>query len=141
MKKMHVFIVLIIVMIGSVALAQQKEIKHVNVKPTSASSGKGMYLSYCAVCHGTDAKGGGPAAEALKVPPSDLTLLAQKNHGKFPSARVVSVLRGQASPAAHGNAEMPVWGPIFWQMGGGHETEVTLRVNNLSKYLESLQAK
>jgi mono/diheme cytochrome c family protein len=141
MGKIYAFIAVMVVAMCSIAAAQQKEIKHVNVKPTLASSGKEMYMSYCAVCHGKDAKGNGPAAEALKVPPTDLTLLAQKNGGKFPSAHVTSVLRGQASPAAHGSADMPVWGPLFWQMGGGHETEVTLRISNLSKYLESLQAK
>jgi hypothetical protein len=34
-------------------------IQHVTVKPTSPASGKEMYTSSCAVCHGTDGKGGG----------------------------------------------------------------------------------
>ncbi len=125
----------------SLAVAQEKKIEHVKVSPTSAASGKEMYLNYCAVCHGKDGKGGGPAAEALKVSPGDLTLLAKTHGGKYPSDRVTSVLRGQANLAAHGNKEMPVWGPIFWKMSGGHEGEVALRVSNLNQYLESLQAK
>lgn len=141
MLKIHAFILLFVAAVVSTAFAQGKEIKHVPAKSTSAASGKEMYLSYCAVCHGKDAKGGGPAADALKVPPSDLTLLEKKNNGKFPRDRVASVLRGQAVLTAHGNAEMPVWGPIFWKMSGGREGEVALRVNNLNKYLESLQAK
>src|ERR1035437_6275411 len=56
-----------------------KVIQHVPVKAVSAASGKEMYTSYCAVCHGTDGKGGGPAASALKVPPTDLTLLDRKS--------------------------------------------------------------
>ena len=52
-------------------------IKHVPVKVTSAASGKEMYVSYCAVCHGTDGKGNGPAASALKTPPTDLTMLSK----------------------------------------------------------------
>ena len=141
MGKILAFIVPVILVVCSAASAQQKEIKHVTAKPTSASSGKEMYTNYCASCHGQDAKGTGPAAEALKVPPADLTLLAHKNNGKYPSDRVASVLRGQANLAAHGNAEMPVWGPIFWKMSGGREGDVALRVSNLTKYLESLQAK
>ncbi len=65
--------------------APQKVIKHVPVKPTSAASGQEMYNSYCAVCHGKDGKGNGPAAEALKVPPTDLTSLAKNNGGKYPA--------------------------------------------------------
>jgi len=34
-------------------------VQHVAVKPTSPTSGKEMYTAYCAVCHGTDGKGGG----------------------------------------------------------------------------------
>jgi Domain of unknown function (DUF932)/Cytochrome c len=62
---------------------QQKQIKRIPAKLTSPASGQEMYTSYCAVCHGTDGRGGGPAAEALKVPPSDLTTLACKNGGKY----------------------------------------------------------
>jgi mono/diheme cytochrome c family protein len=141
MVKTQAFIAFVILAVCTIVVAQQKEIKHVRASQTSAASGKEMYISYCAVCHGKDAKGGGPAADALKVPPSDLTLLAQKNDGKYPYDRVTSVLRGQANLAAHGNEEMPVWGHIFWKMSGGHEGEVSLRVTNLNKYLESLQAK
>ena len=57
--------------------SQQNEIRHVPVKATSPASGPEMYTSYCAVCHGLDGKGNGPAAEALKVPPPDLTALAK----------------------------------------------------------------
>ena len=54
----------------------KKEIKHVPIKPTSPASGSEMYQSYCAVCHGVDGKGNGPAAQALKTQPTDLTMLA-----------------------------------------------------------------
>jgi mono/diheme cytochrome c family protein len=39
--------------------AQDKEIKRAPVRPTSAASGKEMFVSYCAVCHGRNGKGGG----------------------------------------------------------------------------------
>ena len=66
-----------------------KVIKHVPVKVTSAASGKEMYESYCAVCHGTDGKGNGPAASALKTPSTDLTTLSKNNGGKYPSLKVL----------------------------------------------------
>jgi mono/diheme cytochrome c family protein len=121
--------------------AQDKEIKRAPARPTSAASGKEMFASYCAVCHGRDGKGGGPAAAALKVAPADLTVLSQKNGGKFPSLHVASVLGGEADLPAHGNKEMPVWGPVFWAMSQGNAGEVQQRIANLTKFVESLQAK
>jgi len=121
--------------------APEKEIKHVAVKPTSPASGVEMYKSYCAVCHGVDGKGNGPAASALKVPPTDLTAMAAKSGGKYPSMRVAAILRGEETLAAHGTKDMPIWGNLFWSMSSGHEPEVQQRVSNLNKYLESLQKK
>ena len=119
----------------------KKEIKHVPIKPTSAASGEEMYKNYCAVCHGIDGQGNGPAAEALKVPPTDLTVLSQKNGGKYPSMKVAAIIRGEETLAAHGTKEMPIWGHLFWSMSGGHEAEVQQRVANLNKYIESRQKK
>jgi len=119
----------------------QKEIKHVPIKPISTASGPEMYKAYCAVCHGMDGKGGGPAAEALKVPPPNLIALAHKNGGKYPSDHVTSAIQADLNLPAHGSTEMPVWGSLFWGMSQGHTSEVQLRVANLNKYIESLQAK
>jgi mono/diheme cytochrome c family protein len=118
-----------------------KVIKHVPIKSTSPTSGKDMYTAYCAVCHGTDGKGGGPAASALKTPPTDLTLLSKNNGGKYPALKVSSAIRGEGALPAHGSKDMPVWGSLFWSMSAGHEGEVQQRVANLTNYIESLQAK
>jgi mono/diheme cytochrome c family protein len=117
------------------------EVKHGTAPVTSPASGKEMFLSYCASCHGKDAKGDGPAAASLKSLPADLTGLAKRNGGKYPSDKVTSILRGQANLVPHGDQEMPVWGPVFWKMSGGHEEVVQQRIANLNKYLESLQVK
>jgi cytochrome c5 len=118
-----------------------KVIQHVPVKAVSPASGKDMYMSYCAVCHGTDGKGGGPAASALKVPPTDLTLLSKNNEGKYPTLKVTSAIRGETALPAHGSKEMPVWGTLFWSMSSGHQSEVQQRVVNLTRYIETMQAK
>jgi mono/diheme cytochrome c family protein len=135
--------VLAVVGMTSLALAQDQKptVKHTPAPQTSAASGKEMYMAYCASCHGKDGKGDGPAASALKDAPADLTVLAKNNSGKYPSDKVMSVLRGQANLAAHGTQEMPVWGKVFWKMSQGHEGEVQQRISNLSRYIESLQAK
>jgi mono/diheme cytochrome c family protein len=46
--------------------------------------GKSEFQSWCASCHGTDAKGKGPISDQLKKPPSDLTMLAKTTTGSFP---------------------------------------------------------
>jgi mono/diheme cytochrome c family protein len=137
----------ILAMLSGLAVAQQAPaqtpptVKHVPITNAPSNSGKEMYNSYCAVCHGTDGKGNGPAASAMKAPPTDLTTLAAKNGGKYPSAHVSSVIRGQATLPSHGSQDMPVWGPLFSSISQGHEAQVQQRVANLVKYIETLQAK
>ena len=124
-------------------LAQETKsiVKHGTAAATSPASGKEMFLSYSASCHGKDAKGNGPAAAALKQAPADLTGLARQHRGMYPSDLVTSVLRGQTQLMAHGDQDMPVWGPVFWKMSQGHEELLQTRIANLNKYLESLQEK
>jgi mono/diheme cytochrome c family protein len=119
----------------------QKTIRHTTVKRTSPASGKEMYTAYCAVCHGADGKGGGPAASALKAPPADLSALSKNNGGKFPAMKVSSAIRGTADLPAHGSKDMPVWGALFWGMSHGHDSEVQQRTANLTQYIETLQVK
>jgi mono/diheme cytochrome c family protein len=123
------------------AQAQKPEVKQAPAPVTSAQSGKQMFQAYCASCHGATGKGDGPAAAAFKSPPTDLTALSKNNGGKFPADRVLSILRGQGTVSAHGNRDMPVWGPVFWRISQGHESEVQQRITNLNRYIESLQAK
>jgi len=120
--------------------AQTKEIKKEPVKVTSAASGSEMFASYCAPCHGKSAKGDGPAAASLKVPPANLTELAKKNGGKFPADHIASDLRSGVG-GAHGSTDMPVWGPLFSKVSGNDEAIVQMRISNLIRYLESLQVK
>jgi len=132
----------LILALAAMGWTQEKtEIKHVPIKQTSAASGAEMYKTYCAVCHGLDGKGNGPAAEALKVPPTDLTTMAIRNGGKYPALRVSAIIRGEEALAAHGTKEMPIWGDLFRSISGGHETEVQQRVSNLNKHIESIQKK
>ncbi len=128
---------------GIVSAAQEAtpSVKHTTAPATSPASGKEMFMSYCTSCHGKDAKGDGPAASALKQAPADLTTLARQNGGKYPSDKVTSILRGQTKLVAHGDQDMPVWGPVFWKMSQGHEELLQMRIANLNRYLESIQEK
>ncbi len=115
-------------------------IKPVPVNPTNPTSGKEMYKEYCAVCHGVDGKGTGPAAPALKKVPTDLTQLAIRNKGKFPSDRVAHSIEGDVLVLSHGSADMPIWGPLFRSLGSNADI-VRMRVGNLTEYVKSMQAK
>jgi mono/diheme cytochrome c family protein len=125
-----------------VCAAQEVTIDKVPMKHVAAYSGEGMYTNYCAVCHGNDGKGNGPAATALKTVPPNLTRLAKQNNGKFPDAHVYTVIRGDSNmPASHGAKDMPVWSALFTQSCGAvpADAEVHQRISNLTKYVESLQ--
>jgi mono/diheme cytochrome c family protein len=122
------------------ASAQEKTVKKVPARPTTATAGKDLFRQYCAVCHGQDAKGAGPAAAALKKNPGDLTQLSRKNNGKFPEQRVLATFKGEAGVTAHGSQDMPVWGPIFSNMSP-NLNQGQDRVYALLNYLEEIQAK
>ncbi len=106
---------------------------------TAAAFGKKTYLEYCAVCHGPDGRGTGPAASSLKEPPADLTTLAKTHDGKFPDEYVAGIVRFGKPVAAHGSLDMPVWGPIFSRRENGDEAAVRRRIRNLCAYLATLQ--
>jgi mono/diheme cytochrome c family protein len=137
----------IVMMISAPAIAQESPaqsvptIKQVPIAYTRSDSGKDMFVSYCAVCHGKDARGNGPAATAMKTPPADLTILAKDNGGKYPASHVAAVIRGQGALASHGTQDMPIWGPLFSSLTPGDQAQVELRTSNLVSYIDSLQAK
>jgi len=97
-----------------------------------------MWKDYCAACRGRSGAGDGPAAELLKTPPADLSLMAKPNNGKFPAEHFALVLEFGSSGHAHGTSDMPTWGPLFRSV---NKDLVRLRIANLSKYVESFQRK
>ncbi len=139
MRKPAILLVLVIGFAVLVAAQSTKEIKKVRVSSTPADSGSEMFKTYCATCHGVNAKGGGPAAGALKIPPPDLTLLKKNGGGKFPAGRVTHIIEGSDEIGAHGSSDMPLWGPVFHSLSPSNDAVVKLRIANLTKYIESLQ--
>jgi mono/diheme cytochrome c family protein len=120
-----------------VAQAQDKAVP----QPHSPIDGARIFHSYCATCHGTDGRGHGPASAALKHAVPDLTLISQANAGKFPYQRVKDIIEGkQTGPLAHGNREMPIWGPVFHEVESDQDWG-EVRLDAVTKYVESMQRK
>jgi len=114
-------------------------IAYVQPVQVSTANGPKMFRAYCAVCHGSDGRGGGPAAEALRKAPADLTQLSRRNVGTFPRTMVLNTLQGPSILAAHGLRNMPIWGISFRALGD--DSMAQLRVTNLTDFIESLQRK
>ena len=103
--------------------------------------GAKIFQYHCTACHGVDGRGHGPASSALKHTVPDLTRIAQRNGGKFPYQRVKDLIEGkQPAPLAHGDREMPIWGPIFHQVEADQDWG-EVRLDAVTRQLESIQQK
>ena len=99
--------------------------------------GPALFKKYCAACHGPEAKGNGPMAVTLKVPPADLTRISARNGGTFPLMRVRRIISGEDEQRGHG--AMPAWGPVFSEIGRDQDLG-RVRIDNLARYLRDLQS-
>jgi mono/diheme cytochrome c family protein len=136
----------VIAMIVAVPAASAQEIQAapMTLQQAALADGQALYAELCAVCHGADAKGGGPAAPALAAPAPDLTQLAMANGGEFPAAKVQKTIAGETRVVAHGTLEMPMWGKAFEdarpdRKSGDRWASAHLRILALTEYIESLQ--
>ncbi len=75
--------------------------------------GRHEFETYCAVCHGKDAKGGGPFSMLVTKKVPDLTLLQKNNGGVFPFSKAYDIISGEADVEGHGPREMPIWGDHY----------------------------
>lgn len=114
-----------------------------NWPPTSRLSGPAMYEQLCASCHGVDARGNGPVAPLIKIHVPDLTRIAYRDGGEFPTEDVRRIIDGRSDRPAHGPRDMPVWG---WQFYDSQNTDdsaerarVDAMISRLVDYLRSIQ--
>jgi hypothetical protein len=128
MSAWNVTLPILIVATGVVAMSQQNGSKRNDL------SGAESYRVYCASCHGSDGKGDGPAAPALKKAPSDLTQISKRNHGEFPAFRITHIIDGYEIESVHGSRDMPIWGDYFRD-----KLLLELREHNLTEYIRSIQ--
>ena len=99
---MRKWLILMVLMTAGAASSQDADLE----------VGRDIYMSYCVQCHGVDAKGIGTMAEILNVVTPDLTLLAERNDGIFPTDTVAMKIDGRTPILGHGG-DMPLFGPVF----------------------------
>ena len=122
---------------GSVARGEQAD------KGTDMGTVAGSYTfkTYCATCHGKEAKGDGPLADSLRFRPPDLTLLARRNGGSYPAETVYRTIEGRKLVKGHGGPDMPVWGDAFKNVETGFsDQKVKEKIDGLVEFLKSIQA-
>jgi mono/diheme cytochrome c family protein len=108
-----------------------------------AASGETLFGKFCASCHGADAKGHGPVAKYMKVPPPDLTRIAQRHGGKFDADEIAKIVDGRIVIGAHGTRAMPIWGEEFTRAEIGEpqaEKSTQTVISRIVDYLRTLQA-
>ncbi len=127
--------------------SSQAPTKHLRLTCVSSIDGKAQYRGYlCANCHGEDGKGQGTDAAGLSVAPTDLTTIAQRNGGKFESARVEASItrwdRVNMDKMAVGDTSevMPLYGPVFFKCYPDIQTR-NMHLANMVSYIKKLQVK
>ena len=104
------------------------------------ATGAEIFRTYCASCHGTAARGDGPLASAMNRKPANLTEIAKRNGGQFPSELVFRTIDGRQPIRGHGGPDMPVWGDVFTRSRDAGDAErVKAVIQSLVQYLESIQ--
>ena len=99
------------------------------------------YRVHCLNCHGSSGSGDGPMAELLKIVPADLSRLAERNGGEFPTEHVYRAIDGRQEIEGHGSRQMPVWGLGFQDPGRDADQEAAVRdkILDVIAYLKTLQ--
>ena len=107
-------------------------------------NGAGIYMEYCAGCHGEAAMGDGPLAALISVEMPDLTVLSRRYGGAFPLVDVVRQIDGRVEMRGHGDP-MPVFGAMLTgasavvDTAAGDPVITKAAVLAVADYLESLQ--
>jgi nucleotide-binding universal stress UspA family protein/mono/diheme cytochrome c family protein len=123
----------LLLMPGLVAPAVAQDFKQ-------TTTGGEVFRTYCASCHGTAARGDGPLASAMIRKPSNLTEIAKRNGGQFPSELVFRTIDGRQPVRGHGGPDMPVWGDVFTRSRDAGDAErVKAVIESLVQYLGSIQ--
>ena len=91
-------------------------IPEVSANPPPAFEGRRLYVSYCQLCHGTDGKGDGQLAKAMKISPADLTTTVRSRSDTI----LTKIITGEGRQTITGRDRhnilsdaMPEWKDVF----------------------------
>jgi nucleotide-binding universal stress UspA family protein/mono/diheme cytochrome c family protein len=128
------------ILVASVMLAPGLVTTAIAQDYKQTTTGGEVFRTYCASCHGTDARGEGPLASSMKRKPANLTEIAKRNGGEFPSELVFKTIDGRQPIRGHGGPDMPVWGDVFTRArDAGDADRVKAVIQSLVEYLGSIQ--
>jgi hypothetical protein len=106
-------------------------------------TGMELYQQLCSSCHGVSGHGDGPVSSLIKIGVPDLTRIAERDGGEFPTEDVRRTIDGRWDHRAHGARDMPVWGWQFYDSSATNDAEERARVDamidRLVGYLRSIQ--
>ncbi|TGD44150.1 cytochrome C [Pseudotabrizicola sediminis] len=111
--------------------------------PEPVPTGAEDFADFCAGCHGLSGKGAGELAGTLARRPADLTLLARRNGGTFPTTQVMAKIWGYTG--GKGSDVMPNFGPLLdselvpYDGGDGIMTPTPVRLVQIAEHLKSIQ--
>jgi mono/diheme cytochrome c family protein len=111
--------------------------------PIESLSALELYQRLCSSCHGVTGKGDGPVASLIKTGVPDLTRIAARDGGEFPTEDVRRTIDGRWDRRAHGARDMPVWGWQLYSASGADDAAERARtdsmIDRLVEYLRSIQ--
>lgn len=134
----YVLVAIVTLAVSAGAAGAQTKVQKGPIKQTPASDAKKMFETYCAVCHGKEGKGDGPASKSLTKVPADLTKISTRNGGTFPEVKVRRYIEGLDEVPAHGTRDMPMWGDLFKSLS---RDTAAIRIEALAEYLKAMQQK
>lgn len=115
----------------------------VDDRDTRQLTGVEMYERLCASCHGASGRGDGPVSSLIKIGVPDLTRIAHRDGGEFPTEDVRRTIDGRFERPAHGPRDMPVWGWQFYDSSStndaGERAVVDSMIDRLVEYLRGIQ--
>ncbi|MBF9033284.1 c-type cytochrome [Rhodobacterales bacterium HKCCE2091] len=110
-----------------------------------ADVGRNLFAEHCVACHGPAGRGDGPAAADVGRPVPDLTAIASRRGGVFPTVEVMSIIDGYTR-AGVGPVVMPEFGlalqggpMVPYDSGDGVPTPTPAGLVALADYLRSIQ--
>jgi hypothetical protein len=74
--------------------------------------------------------------------PANLTEIAKRNGGQFPTELVFRTIDGRQPVRGHGGPDMPVWGDVFTRSRDAGDAErVKAVIQSLVEFLDSIQVR